>query len=309
MKVEVSLDLYRIFCTVVRAGNMSQAAKELYISQPAVSMAMRQLETRMGSPLLVRTAKGVYPTAEGKLLYTYLEQALGLIHAAEEKYFQMVNMEMGELKIGASDTIIASFLLPFLEQYHKQYPDINIKVTNKTTYESLRLLKSGSVDVCFVNLPITQDDDLEVTSCIEIHDILVGGERYKALAETGIEIRQLPEYPLLLLEDLSNSRQYIDRYAEENGIVLAPILELGSSDLLINFAQINLGLTYVIKEFTQKALEEKGLYEIRVTPSVPKRNIGMVRLKNVAASHAVKGFVQLISFQGEKSVDKEDTIC
>ena len=116
MKVDVSLDLYRIFCAVVRTGNMSAAARELFISQPAVSMSIRQLEDRMGSPLLVRTAKGVYPTAEGKLLYTYLEQALGLIQAAEEKYYQMVHMEMGELKIGASDTVIANFLLPYLEK-------------------------------------------------------------------------------------------------------------------------------------------------------------------------------------------------
>lgn len=297
VKVDVSLDLYRIFCAVVRTGNMSAAARELYISQPAVSMAIRQLEDRMGSPLLVRTAKGVYPTAEGKLLYTYLEQALGLIHAAEEKYFQMVNMEMGELKIGASDTVIANFLLPYLERYHKLYPDINIKVTNKTTYESLRLLKNGSVDVCFINLPISDDGDLEITPCIEIQDVLVGGERYKLLSQVGLELKDLPQYPLLLLEDLSNSRRYIDRYAEENGVVLNPILELGSSDLLISFAQINLGLTYVIKEFTEEALKEKRLYEIPVTPPLPKRNIGMVRLKNVAAPHAVKGFVELIDFQ------------
>lgn len=297
MKVDVSLDLYRIFCAVVGTGNMSAAARELYISQPAVSMAIRQLEDRMGSPLLVRTAKGVYPTAEGKLLYTYLEQALGLIHAAEEKYFQMVNMEMGELKIGASDTVIANFLLPYLEKYHKLYPDINIKVTNKTTYESLRLLKKGSVDVCFINLPIATDGDLEITPCIEIQDVLVGGERYKLLSQVGLELKNLPEYPLLLLEDLSNSRRFIDRYAEENGVVLNPILELGSSDLLISFAQINLGLTYVIKEFTEDALKEKRLYEIPVAPPLPKRSIGMVRLKNVAAPHAVKGFIELIDFQ------------
>ena len=191
MKVDVSLDLYRIFCAVVRTGNMSAAARELFISQPAVSMSIRQLEDRMGSPLLVRTAKGVYPTAEGKLLYTYLEQALGLIQAAEEKYYQMVHMEMGELKIGASDTVIANFLLPYLEKYHKLYPDINIKVTNKTTYESLRLLRNGSVDVCFINLPIAEDEDLEVTPCIEIHDVLVGGERYRMLAEMGMELKDL----------------------------------------------------------------------------------------------------------------------
>lgn len=297
MKMDISLDLYRIYCTVVQAGNMSAAAKELYISQPAVSMAIRQLEERMGGSLLVRSSKGVYPTAEGKLLYTYLEQALGLIQAAEDKYRQMTNMELGELKIGASDTVIANFLLPYLEKYHKLYPDINIKVTNKTTYESLKLLRTGNVDVCFINLPISECDDLTINPCIEIHDILVGGARYELLSQVGMQLKDLSLYPLLMLEDLSNSRRYIDHYAEENGVVLNPILELGSSDLLLSFAQINLGLTYVIKEFSRKHLDEKKLFEIPVDPPVPKRSIGMVQLKNVQAPSALQGFIKLLDMK------------
>lgn len=293
MKVDISLDLYRIFCAVVRTGNMSAAARELYISQPAVSMSIKQLEDRMGSPLLVRTAKGVYPTAEGKLLYTYLEQALGLIQAAEEKYYQMVHMEMGELKISANDTIIANFLLHYLEEYHRLYPDISIKVTNKTTEESLRLLRSGAVDMCFVNLPVADMDDLEVISCVEIHDVLVGGEKYRRLAEKGIELKDLPKYPLMMLEEVSNSRRYISRYAEENGTVLNPLLEIGSLDLLLSFAKINLGVTFAIRELTRE-LKDGELYEIPIEPPVPKRNIGMVRLKNVAMPHALKGFIDLM---------------
>lgn len=293
MKVDISLDLYRIFCAVVRTGNMSAAARELYISQPAVSMSIKQLEDRMGSPLLVRTAKGVYPTAEGKLLYTYLEQALGLIQAAEEKYYQMVHMEMGELKISANDTIIANFLLHYLEEYHRLYPDISIKVTNKTTEESLRLLRSGAVDMCFVNLPVADMDDLEIISCVEIHDVLVGGEKYRRLAEKGIELKDLPKYPLMMLEEVSNSRRYISRYAEENGTVLNPLLEIGSLDLLLSFAKINLGVTFAIRELTRE-LKDRELYEIPLEPPVPKRSIGMVRLKNVAMPHALKGFIDLM---------------
>lgn len=293
MKVDISLDLYRIFCAVVRTGNMSAAARELYISQPAVSMSIKQLEDRMGSPLLVRTAKGVYPTAEGKLLYTYLEQALGLIQAAEEKYYQMVHMEMGELKISANDTIIANFLLHYLEEYHRLYPDISIKVTNKTTEESLRLLRSGAVDMCFVNLPVADMDDLEIISCVEIHDVLVGGEKYRRLAEKGIELKDLPKYPLMMLEEVSNSRRYISRYAEENGTVLNPLLEIGSLDLLLSFAKINLGVTFAIRELTRE-LKDGELYEIPLEPPVPKRSIGMVRLKNVAMPHALKGFIDLM---------------
>ena len=294
MKVDISLDLYRIFCTVVSSGNMSKAAKELYISQPAVSMAIRQLENRLGNPLLVRTPKGVIPTAEGKVLYTNLKQALGLIQVAQDKYFQMIDMEVGELKIGGSDTVIANFLLPYLEKYHKLYPEINIKVTNKTTYESLKLLKDGSVDVCFINLPIIEDEEFEIIECKEIQDVLISGEKYKYLVEKGIQLKEIGNYPLLLLEDLSNSRRYIDQYAKANGIQLHPILELGSSDLLVSFAKINLGLTYVIKEFTKELEGDMGVYEIPVIPAIPKRSIGMVRLKNMTPPYALKGFIELI---------------
>ena len=292
MDTNISLDLYKIFCVVVRTGNMSAAAKELYISQPAVSMSIRHLEERLGAPLLIRTTKGVRTTPEGSVLYEYLEQALSLIKTAEEKYLEMLNLEMGEIKIGASDTVISNFLMPYLERYNNTYTNINIKVTNKTTYETLRLLKSGKLDICFVNLPIASDPDLEIVECLKIRDCLVGGLKYKELAKEGIQLKEIHRYPLLLLEDLSNSRRYLDHYAQENGVVLTPIIELGSSDLLLEFARINMGLTYVIKEFTH--IDNENLFEIPVNPPVPPRAIGMVKLKNVALSNAARGFTDFL---------------
>lgn len=291
--MDISLDLYRIFCAVVRTGNMSAAAKELFISQPAVSMSVRQLEDRMGSALLVRTTKGVRTTPEGGVLFEYLEQALGLIRMAEKKYCEMVHLEKGEIRIGASDSVISNFLMPYLERFNNTNANINIKVTNKTTYECLKQLKSGKVDLCFINLPIQQDKDLEIEECLEIHDCLVGGIKYKELAEKGIKLKEIDQYPLLLLEDLSNTRRYLDQYAQENGVVLNPIIELGSSDLLLDFARINLGLSYVIREFTKGNIDHKTVFEIPVSPPPPKRAVGMVRLKNVALSHAAKSFADL----------------
>lgn len=294
MDKNIPLDLYKIFCAVVKTSNMSAAAKELYISQPAVSMSIRQLEDRLGTPLLIRTTKGVRTTPEGAVLYEYIDQAMGLIKTAESKYMEMVNLKTGEIKIGASDTVIQNFLMPYLEQFNNENNNINIKVTNKTTYESLRLLKSGDVDICFINLPIAEDDDLEVIPCSTVHDCLIGGTKYRHLAENGLNLKDIDQYPLLLLEDLSNSRRYIDNYTRENGVVLKPIIELGSSDLLLEFAKINLGLTFVIKEFTKNKIDGENIFEIPLTPPIPKRSIGIVKLKNVALSHAAQKFADLL---------------
>lgn len=297
MDIGISLDSYKIFCAVVKTGNMSAAAKELYISQPAVSMAVKQLEERLGSPLLIRTTKGVRPTPEGQVLYTYLDRALNMIKTAEHKYFEMANLEEGEVRIGASDIVISGYLMPYIEKYSSIYPDIKIKVINKTTYESLRLLKNGTIDMCFVNLPIENSDDLEITRCLEIHDCLIGGTKYKQLAEDGIELSMLSDYPLLLLEDMSNTRRQLDKFAAENGFIFKPIIELASYDLLIQFAKINLGLTFIIREFDNSAIDGESIYEIPVKPQLPNRYVGLVRLKNVALSYAANKFVEMLNLQ------------
>lgn len=295
MDIGISLDSYKIFCTVIKTGNMSAAAKELYISQPAVSMAIKQLEEKLGSPLLIRTTKGVRPTPEGEVLYTYLDRAMNMIKTAEHKYFEMANLEQGEIRIGASDIVISGYLMPYIEKYSSIYSDIKIKVTNKTTYESLKLLKSGIIDMCFVNLPINNSEDLEITECLEIHDCLIGGVKYKGLADNGIKLSQLSDYPLLLLEDLSNTRRQLDKFASENGFIFKPIIELASYDLLIQFAKINLGLTFIIREFDNSAVDGKNIFEIPVTPPLPKRYIGLVKLKNVALSYAANKFVEMLN--------------
>lgn len=293
MNLDISLDLYKVFCTVVQLGNMSIAAKSLYISQPAVSMAIRQLETKLGGALLVRTAKGVRTTAEGEMLYRYLEQALGLITTAEKKYVQMVNLDIGEVRIGASDTILSEYILPYLEEYSRKHSNVNIKVTNRTTGGTLNLLKNGMVDIGFVNMPINDEDDFDVTKCLEVQDVLVGGSEYKDLAESGIELGQLSKYPVLLLERDSNTRKFLDEYALENGFKFSPQFELAATSLLIRFAQINLGLTVLTKQFSQDVVDNCKLFEIPIYPPIPKRHIGMLRLKNVEYSNAAREFAAM----------------
>lgn len=297
METGISLDTYKIFCAVVRTGNMSAAAKELFISQPAVSMAVKQLEERLGGPLLVRTPKGVIPTPEGRVLFNYLDMAFNMVKTAEHKYFELANLEQGEVRIGASDIVISGYLMPYIEAFSKAYSDIRIKVVNKTTYESLELMKRGVIDMCFVNLPIEHSEDMEITKCVEIHDCLIGGRKYRKLAEKGVKLSELSEYPLLLLEDMSNTRKQLDRFAAENGIYFKPIIELASYDLLIEFAKINLGLTFIIREFDNSSIDGENIFEIPVEPELPTRYVGLVMLKNAALSSAARRFVDMLGLE------------
>lgn len=205
------LDLYKIFVTVGNHESFSNAAKELYLTQPAVSQAIIQLEGELETRLFNRTPKGATLTREGKLLFEYANSALNLLETGKEKILELNNLTAGELEIGVSDTIAKFFLLPYLETFHNSYPNIKLKITNGTTLKMIELLKSGEIDIAICNLPI-EDPTIEQIISMDVQDIFVCGEKFKRLISTPLSLEKLVELPLILLEPKSNSRKYIENF-------------------------------------------------------------------------------------------------
>lgn len=290
----ISLDSYKIFCAVAKCGSITKAADFLFVTQPTISMAIKALEEKLGCSLFIRFPKGVKLTKEGEVFYSYLNKALVLIDTAEKKYEELVHLESGEINIAASDSIISGFLLPYLEKYNELYNKIKIKVINRTTDETIDLLKKGTIDFGFVNLPIVPDDHIDIIKCIPIHDCIVFGTKFKELLNDEFNIKNLDSYPLLMLKQSSNTRCLLDEYAKKQGLILSPTVELDSTDLLIKFAKINLGIAFVIREFVEPLIDNKTLFEISLSPAIPNRGIGIVKLKNIPFSHAANAFMKLI---------------
>lgn len=287
------LDLYKVFCKVAKSKSFSEAAKDLYMTQPAVSQAIMQLERELDTRLFTRTPKGVSLTNEGSLLFEYANSAINLIHVGEEKILEFKNLTTGVLKIGVGDTISRYFLLPYLEVFHNRYPNIKFKIVNGTTLEICSILKSGEVDIGICNFPL-DDPTLELRPCIDIHDIFVCGEKYKTILSKPLSLDEVVKLPLILLEPKSNSRKYIEDYMITKGIKISPEFELGSHDLLLEFAKINLGIACVTKEFSQEYLNKGLLYEVQLMEEIPKRNIGVCFLKSVPLSPASTKFVEIM---------------
>ncbi|WP_159887763.1 LysR family transcriptional regulator [Paenibacillus puerhi] len=288
------LDLYRIFNVVSRNKSFSKAAQELYMTQSAVSQAILKLEKELGIQLFYRTSKGVVLTVEGSLLNEHVNSALGIIHVAENKIVEFKTLMTGQLRIGVGDTISRYFLLPYLEEFHIAYPGIKLNIINGTTIEICEFIKSGKADVGICNLPI-QEENLQVIPCKEIQDIFVCGDKYKHLTEEPVRLEDLMGMPLIFLEKKSNSRMFVENFFKKRGFHISPVFELGSHDLVLEFTKINLGISCVIKEFSQDYLEREDLYEMRLEENIPKRHIGVCYLKNVPLSHAAKKFVEGIN--------------
>ena len=290
--MDINLELYRFFCEAATCGNVTKAAEKLFVSQSAVSQAIMQLEERLGCQLFNRSTRGVRLTPEGEILYAQANNAVSIIENAQEKIAKMKSLREGEIKIGASDTVCSLFLLPFLNRFNAEYPEIQISVINRTTRELIRLLKNGTVDISFVNLPIDNDATLDVSPVMEIHDCFVTGSKYAYLADSAIRLRDLRKYPILMLEKSSSSRRHMDIFLKSYDLEIKPSIELESLSLLSEFAKIGLGIAATIKEEVQKALDNQELYEIRFLETLPIRNIGLAKNKNVSLSFATEAFIK-----------------
>ncbi|MZQ81225.1 LysR family transcriptional regulator [Paenibacillus sp. 5J-6] len=288
-----NMEWYRVFYWTAKFGSLTKAAEKLHITQPAVSHTLKQLEQSLGGLLFFRTKKGVTLTTEGEVLFKYVEQAMHFIEIGEKKISDMHELIHGEINIGASDTLCKQYLLPHLEKFHKQFPDIKIHVTNRTTPETITLLKEGKIDFGIVNLPMPDPNIIFRVSSPQ-QDCLVGNEDYAALAESPFPLEQLHQYPLLLLESGGSTRSFLDNYAISHGIQLKPEFELGSLDLLVQFAQSGFGLTFIVRNYVTEELSSGKLVEIPLTPPVPERHIGIATLKGVPLSAASSRLLEFL---------------
>lgn len=287
------LDLYKVFSIVGKSDSFSMAARTLFMTQSAVSQSIMQLERELDTRLFNRTPKGVTLTDEGNLLFEYVNSAISLIDAGEEKILEIKNLTAGELKIGVGDTISKYFLLKYLENFRNNYPNIKFKIVNGTTSELISILKSGEVDIAICNFPI-EDVALELTPCFEIQDTFVYADKFKRLLSKPVSLQQLAKLPLIFLEPKSNSRKYVEDYLLSRGIQILPEFELGSHDLLLEFAKINLGVACVTREFSQEYLQAGLVNEVQLLEKIPKRSIGICYLKSVPLSPASTRFFELI---------------
>ena len=202
---------------------IDKAAEELYISQPAVSQAIKQLETQLGGKLFNRTHKGMeLSETGGKQIFSTVEKALKLFNEAESKYSELKDTATGIVRICASDTFCTHVLIPYIKEYHAKYPNVNLILQNCTSSETIEMLKSGKGDIGFVNLPI-DDSDINLSNTVmQLHDTFVASERFCELMGETVDLRRLQDYPLLMLELSTATRQAIVSFAHSHGIHLHP---------------------------------------------------------------------------------------
>ncbi len=309
-----NLEYYKVFYYVGKNKSITAAAKELMISQPAVSQSIHQLEKALGCSLFQRTSRGMKFTAEGNLLYRYVERGVESIDLGQQRLKQLQHLEAGEVRIGASDMTLRFFLLPYLEKFHELYPGIKVTVTNGPTPETLEYLEEDRIDFGVISTSFSpsarsdnsfdaaadSSDEAGIDSMLlgkeelpyfpvaEIEDVFVAGRRFIQYKNRMMDFSDLEKLPLILLEGNSSTRSYIDNFLTEHGVSIQPEFELSTSDMIVQFALRNLGVGCVVKNFAQEYLDSGVLFELRFNSVLPKRKICVIsdesRPLSVAAS-------------------------
>lgn len=294
MLVTTNLEYYKVYYHVVKCGSVTRAAEMLALSQPAVSQSLKQLESALGIKLLKRTPRGIEPTAEGRLLFSYVDKGYEQFETGEKRLMQMRNLEKGEITIGASDMTLRFFLLPFLEKFHEKYPEIRISVTNGPTPATMRLLREGKIDFGVVSGPLLQERGIGMASVRQIRDVFVAGRKFMEYQKEVQPLKLLERLPLIMLDELTSTRKYVQSFLENNDVHIDPEFELSTSDMIVQFALRNLGVGSVMYEFAREEIDKGALTELKFDVELPRRDFVIVTDEKNPASLAAARLLEMI---------------
>lgn len=287
-----NLSSYWIFYTVANAGNISRAAKELYISQPAISKSIQKLEESLNCRLFSRSSRGVVLTQEGNLLYHHVRDAFESLSEGEEKLKRSIALGVGHLNIGVSSTLCKYMMIPYLKEFIRQNPHISISISCQSTNDTLKLLDENKIDIGLIGKPDNLKN-IRFDYLADITDIFVAAKDYIInLKARGISENEILGNSTLMLLDRNNmTRQYIEDYLTEHHITAADSINISDMDLLIDFAKVGVGVACVIKNFVAKELAEGSLIEIPLEIPIPKRQVGFAYKEHTAPSQSLKSFI------------------
>lgn len=300
------LNLYYIFYVVAECGNISAAAKKLFISQPAVSKSISKLEEEFPTPLLIRSSKGVKLTESGEILYKQLDSAFQAIRQGKEMIRNYAELGVGSLSIGVSTTLCKYVLMDFLKDFIAQNPNIKISISCQSTYETIVGLENGTLDMGLVG-ESERLGNLCFQPLMTIHDTFVSSQEYlEKLTERAAymyekespaditEKELLSAATFLMLNKNNVTRQYVDRYFQQKEFSAENQIEVTTMDLLIDFAKVGLGIACVIKEFVADEIQRGELLEFVMEESIPERRIGFAYAKNNLHNKAVRKFFESV---------------
>lgn len=287
--MDINYELYKVFYHVASTLNFSEASKQLFISQSAVSQSIKTLERKLDQTLFIRSTKKVQLTPEGEILMRHIEPAMNLIQKGEAQLIDAASTG-GQIRIGASDTICRYFLIPYLERFHKAFPGAHIKVINQTSMKCAELLRNGQVDLIVVNYPNNHlGTAASVLRIKKFRDVFIAGSPFLELKDRTVSFSELLHYPILMLDKNSTTNEFLHQVFQQHQLDLVPEIELTSNDLLIDLARIGLGIAFVPDYCITSQSDD--LFLLKTKEELPYRELAVAYNDQLPLSRASMEFL------------------
>ena len=291
--MDINYELYKVFYHVATTLSFSEASRQLFISQSAVSQSIKVLEKKLKQPLFIRSTKKVQLTPEGEILLKHIEPAMNLIRRGEAQILEANTLGGGQLRIGASDTICRYFLVPYLKQFHKKFPNVPIKVTNSTSLSCVELLEQGKVDLIVTNFPNSNLNQSYIRKTVcSFHDVFIANPAYYNLKQQEIALEDLQQYPILMLDRKSTTSEFLHNLFLQHQLELMPQIELSSNDLLIDLARIGLGIAFIPDYCLNR--ESRELFIVKIKEKLPARQMVAAVNPTLPIAQSTEEFLKLL---------------
>lgn len=272
--MNITYDYYRIFYFVAKYQSFTKAANILLSNEPNISRSIRNLEHEFGVSLFICSNRGVTLTPEGQKLYTRVAAAHHQLSSAE--------------------AALQILLLPKLREFHQKFPEIKIHISSVTTPQAVSSLKSGLVDLAIVTSPTGVTRPLKEIPLRPIREVLIGGPRFASLSGTPKTLKELADYPFILLNSQTNAHDFYLHFFSEHGISIKPDIEVVTTDQILPMIKYDLGIGFLPEQFAMDALMKKEVFQILMSTPLPPRSICLVKNPSQPASIAAREFEKML---------------
>lgn len=300
--MNANLELYRVFCEVVKYKNISKAAENMYISQSAVTQSIQKLEKILGSSLFFRNKQGVELTEEGKNLYEYVKDSIETMSNAEKVFSNYVNLEKGKIRISGGDVLINVLILPTLIDFMKKYPNIEVSLTTYPTETALQMLSNGELDIVTLNLSHMKKtySNVNITELKPVPQYCWFASKSYLENNPINDIKELEKHKIIL-PNLPTLNDRVDTFCKEYNIDLKPTYTVLNANIMKKFILSDIGIGYTNVENVRDILESGEAVVIKEIKSNNEKDIASIAtLKKNMCNKATLELLKAIKKRFEK---------
>ncbi len=285
-------NLYKIFLYLFEEKSISKTASKLYVSQPAISYSLKELENQLGYTLFYRNSKGIEPTTEAKELYSYISTAFTILKDAEEHIKNLNNLNIGCIRIGVPSYLGSFFLADVIQEFHKTYPGIQFEILEDSVPNMSEMLETRKLDLAFGPLPIDAKKNVEKITLSKYKNCFA---YYKDTFSNGSinKLEGLSKVPVLLPNKSSSIRLKLDELLESKNMTFNVLMEIGSVDTLLEMTRRGLGIGYFTENIISAQKDADHFEIIKLSEELPATDICCLYMEDFLTAGARK-FVEMI---------------